>query len=208
MPKGYGHKYTPEQHEFLVKRKAMKRKDLARLFNETFGLSLSDNAIKGYCKRHNIMTGRDGRMTPGNKPWNTGTKGVMKPNSGSFVKGQKPINAKPLGSERLCNKDGFILIKVAEKCPHTGRGTRYKLKHHVIWEQHNGPIPDGHAIRFKDGDKYNIVIDNLICVPLAVNLQMNRDHVNDLPFELVDTGIALATLKVATHSALKRNNHD
>jgi hypothetical protein len=37
----------------------------------------------------------------------------------------------------------------------------YVEVHRLLWEEHNGPFPDGHALVFKDRDKTNIVIENL-----------------------------------------------
>lgn len=37
--------------------------------------------------------------------------------------------------------------------------------HKVIWEEHNGPIPAGYYILFKDNNRENIVIENLMCLP-------------------------------------------
>ena len=33
---------------------------------------------------------------------------------------------------------------------------------HWLWEQHYGPVPEGHMVTFKDGDNMNVVIENLI----------------------------------------------
>lgn len=38
---------------------------------------------------------------------------------------------------------------------------QWKALHRHTWEQHNGPIPKGHVISFKDGDSLNCDIDNL-----------------------------------------------
>ena len=45
-----------------------------------------------------------------------------------------------------------------------GRGKADKRTvylHHLIWEEHNGPIPAGHKVAFKDGDHLNCAIENL-----------------------------------------------
>jgi RNA polymerase sigma factor (sigma-70 family) len=44
-------------------------------------------------------------------------------------------------------------------------GDRIPL-HHVVWIEANGPIPDGHNIRFRDEDRRNCVLDNLHCAPI------------------------------------------
>ncbi len=196
MPKGQCHSYSDEQRAFLKGNRVLPRKELTNQFNQQFGTQINVGAISAYCKRHGWLTGRDGKLVKGNQPWNTGTKGVCKPNSGSFQKGITPVNRKPLGHERICSKDGFVLIKVDEPNPYTEAKTRYRHKHHVVWEKNNGQIPDKHVIRFIDGDPLNCVIENLICVKKSVNMRMNQNGVNDLPVELRPTAKAIAELEV------------
>ena len=43
----------------------------------------------------------------------------------------------------------------------TGRRTKTVYLHHVVWEQHHGPIPPGHKLAFRDGDHTNCDISNL-----------------------------------------------
>jgi len=57
-----------------------------------------------------------------------------------------------VGAERL--KDRCVYVKVAEP-------DVWRRKHHLIWEEAHGPIPEGHRIYFKDGNKMNIVLSNL-----------------------------------------------
>ncbi|MDK9757653.1 HNH endonuclease [Vibrio sp. D173a] len=204
MPKGQSHPYTQAQLAFLKANCTMVRRELAEAFNHRFKTNLTLAAINSCCKRNGWLTGRDGRMKKGNRPWNTDTKGLVKPNSGCFKQGQKPKNSKPLGHERICSKDGIILVKVAEQDPYTKAKTRYRAKHQIVWENAHGKIPENHAIRFKDGDKLNCVLDNLICVSLAVNLRMNKNRVQELPTELKATGHAIAELEVAAFNAKRK----
>lgn len=39
--------------------------------------------------------------------------------------------------------------------------TKIKYLHHVVWIEHNGPIPRGHKVVFKDGNHLNWKIGNL-----------------------------------------------
>jgi hypothetical protein len=41
------------------------------------------------------------------------------------------------------------------------KGDGISFLHHVIWEEHNGPIPSGHKVCFRDGDHLNCAPDNL-----------------------------------------------
>ena len=58
--------------------------------------------------------------------------------------------------ERI-TRDGYIEVKTAE--PNV-----FELKHRLVWIEHNGEIPPGYNIQFKDGDKQNICIENLYMI--------------------------------------------
>lgn len=60
----------------------------------------------------------------------------------------------PIGTERLYN--GYVEVKVSR--------SKWRWKHHLIWEQAHGPVPDGHLICFADGDTRNFSLDNLISI--------------------------------------------
>jgi hypothetical protein len=189
--------YSDEQIAFLAKSyKAMDIKTLARSFNEKFGTNKKPDTLKAAMGNHGIRAGRTGHFKKGHSPWNTGTKGVMKPNSGNFPKGNTPPNRKPIGSERIDSKDGYIYIKVAETDPYTGFPTRYKQKHVWLWEKRNGPVPDGMCVVFKDGDKYNFDEDNFTLVTRAELLRLNHNGYKDIPGELKPTAMAMAKLEV------------
>lgn len=50
---------------------------------------------------------------------------------------------------------------------------RNQLAHDVVWERVHGPIPDGHRVHHRDGDKQNNVIENL---ELVSHLTHKRLH--------------------------------
>jgi len=149
---------TPEMHAYIEKRAAMPRRQLKDELNREFGLSLSYEQVRGYCKRNKIMTGRDGRFYEGQaKIPGSGAKG---PSKTSFVKGQKPYNYAPIGSLRT-HSEGYHQVKVTE----TGYPPRdWVFVHRLLWEEHNGPIPPGHKVLFIDGNPDNITIENLTMV--------------------------------------------
>ncbi|KKK99275.1 hypothetical protein LCGC14_2634360, partial [marine sediment metagenome] len=122
----------------------------------------------------------------------------------SFKKGTIPPNRNPLGTERICSKDGFILIKIAEKNPYTGFPTRYKHKHVYIWEQANGPAPKGMVVAFIDGDKTRCELDNLMLISRAELLNLNRYGYKDMPAELKPSVLALSKLQVKTWAKEKK----
>ena len=65
---------------------------------------------------------------------------------------------KPVGTE-MVKKDKYVLVKMNDKKPRI-----WRLKHHLIWEEAHGPIPDGYLVSFADGDKSNFNLDNLVLI--------------------------------------------
>ena len=65
------------------------------------------------------------------------------------------------------DKDGrnYAYIKIAD--------CNWKLMHRVVWEQHNGPIPRGNIVRFKDGNTMNWDINNLEMISQHNNMELN-----------------------------------
>lgn len=75
----------------------------------------------------------------------------------------KGLPHKPLGSTSV-DSDGFLRQKVGT----TGVKHRdWRPIHLLLWEKHHGPVPEGHIVYFKDGDKRHISIENLACISRA-----------------------------------------
>jgi len=199
------YKYLNDEHVEFIKREYVNLsvKDLTAALNKKFNLTLKVSQIKYFVHNHKIDSGRTGHFSKGHMPWNTGTKGVCKPSSTSFKKGHVPANLKTFGDERICSKDGYVLVKVDEVNPYTGYRGWYRPKHHVVWEQHNAPIPDDMILRFKDGDKLNCDISNLELVSRALHLHLNRKNHAEQPDELKPAVRAIAELEVATFAKRK-----
>lgn len=142
-----------------------------------------------------------GRLQPGNttsiatrfKPGQTpANKGVRRPPGwapgrmadSQFKKGraaQDAHNYLPIGSERL-SKDGYLERKVTDD-PALVPARRWVAVHRLLWIDANGPIPTGHLVEFRDGDKTHIALDNLELVSRTEH--MRRHTVHTLPPELV-----------------------
>lgn len=171
-------KYTDHQIQWLTTHYVtLTLKELVPQFNAAFGLSETIEQVRAYLKNHGIVSGRTGRFDKGDKPWNTGMKGLQvggRSVETQFKKGSIPANVKPIGHERICTKDGYILIKVKEPNPYTNAKTRYKHKHLVVWEAAHGPVPEGHVIIFKDGNKLNCELDNLECISRQELVRLNK----------------------------------
>ena len=83
----------------------------------------------------------------------------------TFKKGNIPPNHRQVGSERI-TRDGYIEVKTQE--PNV-----FKLKHRLIWEEHNGPIPKGYNIQFRDKNPLNCSIENLYMISRSMQMSEN-----------------------------------
>lgn len=201
--KGERLEYTQEQEQFVRENYPhMSRSELTAAFNERFGKSKTSSQVICFAKRCGIRSGRSGCFQPGSKPWNTGTKGLVPPNSGQFKPGNIPANLREMGAE-LIDRDGYVQIKIAETNPYTGAKTRFKLKQDAVWEAVHGPIPKGHKVRFLDGDKLNCALENLELVTNAEHLHMNRVGYSEVPSELKPIAKTLIKLEVKTFARKK-----
>jgi hypothetical protein len=158
-------------------------------------------------KRKGWATGRTGRFTKGAAPHNKGKEcapgtGGRHPNSRrtQFKAGRLPHNTHYLGHERV-SKDGYVEISVDETNPHTGFERRYVLKHRWLWEQKNGPVPDGMSLKCLDGDKLNTDPSNWEALPRGLLPRLNgrfgRDY-DSAPAELKPTILAISKLEHRT----------
>lgn len=145
------------------------------------------------------------RFQKGQKPWNTGIKGL--PSTGrmpetQFKKGSKPRNWLPIGSLRL-SKEGYQQRKVTD----TGYPPRdWVSVHTLLWEEHHGPVPSGHCLCFRDGNKQNIELANLELITRAERMRRNTFH--RFPPELKDTIRQLNKLKRAISEASDEKQND
>lgn len=199
VAKGSYRVFTREQAEFIANEYTrLSLVELTIAFNRHFGTNRPQSQFWTFIRTHRIQSGRTGYFEKGKDAWNQGTKGVAKPNSGSFKKGaiNVPSRVTPIGFERFCKHQGIWEVKVDEPDPNTGAPTRYRAKHLVIWEQHHGPVPLGKLVAFKDGDRHNCTVENLELSTREEVIHLNRNGFSNLPDELKPTMRALAKLEV------------
>nr|WP_165983299.1 HNH endonuclease signature motif containing protein [Macrococcus goetzii] len=164
-------------------------KEITDLFNNEFNMNLVETQIKAAMSRFKIRNNRDTKFVKGQTSWNKGKKFEARGRSAEtqFKKGQRPLNYRPIGSERY-TKDGYIEIKVSD----TGR--RWKHKHVYLWERENGEVPKGHAVIFLDGDKYNLSLDNLKLITRGELARLNHERLISEHAEVTETNINLVRL--------------
>ncbi len=188
--------YTAEQLVFIQENCTLPRKELTETINAKFQTDFSYDQIKGLCTRNKWKTGRTGCFEKGNIPPNKGTKGLTGANKTSFKKGRPTWNARPIGYERICSKNGYVLVKTAEP-------SVFKQKPRIIWEKEKGPIPEGYVVAFKNMDRTDCRIENLMLMSKANMATYSKLYVKKANSETNETCLLMAQLNTR-RSELKR----
>lgn len=150
--------WTEQQKQWIKNNQYGKsRADLFKEFLAVFDdvdSRANQNNFEGLISRMGLKNGKTGCFSKGHNTWNKGKTGYMGANRGSFKKGQMPKNHRPVGSERICAKDGYVIVKIAQPA-------KWEYKHKWLYEQTHGKLKHGWIVRFVDGNKMNISLDNL-----------------------------------------------
>lgn len=135
--------YSEVERQWLSDNRTLPRKELHERFVELFGRDdVSLVNIIDKCKREGWLTGRTGRF---DEKGNT----------------NRTDNRLPIGTIRD-GHDGYLRVKVSNGLP-----DRYKcwpMLHIVNWEKENGPVPDGHLLVCRDGNKKNADPSNWVAL--------------------------------------------
>lgn len=189
--------YTREQLDFIKSNCVLARKELTEKVNLKYGTTFTVDQIKSLCTRKKWNTGRTGCFEKGLRPWNAGTKGLTTANKTSFKKGQIAWNKKPIGYERICSKDGYVLIKTAE--PNV-----FDLKHRVVWEKANGAVPQDQVIAFKNQDKTDCRLENLILMSKAEMVRYSQSFHKLATPQSNEVCLLMAKIKNKKHQLKKQ----
>lgn len=187
------HRYSEEQKKFIINNNYGKySKELAAMFNQQFNTNITANEIKYFRKNHNLNSGLTGQFKKGHTTHNKGKKqteymsndAIERTKATRFKKGNRPLNYRPVGSERI-TKDGYIEVKVADP-------NKWETKNKIVYKQHFGDIPKGYKVIYADGNKLNNDPNNLILVSNSELLIANRNHLIYDKQELTETGVLIA----------------
>lgn len=80
----------------------------------------------------------------------------------------------------------------------------WRLYHHVLWEQANGPIPPGYMLTFIDGDIQNVDLSNLELVSRKELFLLAKDNLRFGVPELNKVGILIAKVRAAASEKEKQ----
>ena len=169
-----GRKFTAEQEEWLVAHNHMSASEMSKGINDEFSLSTSPDEIKGWRARTKNPRPTPSRFQKGHTPFSKGKKWdeYMSPESQArsrmttFRKGDVPHNVQPLGSISIMS--GYWVMKVTNV---GNQHQKWKFLHRLLWEKENGPIPKGMNVVFRNGDRNDIRMENLM---LMNNKEMAR----------------------------------
>jgi HNH endonuclease len=159
---------------------------VAATYNRAATLGLTKSDAFRASPASGRTTGRQGMGTRFEKGHAPANKGLRRPGwapgrmrETQFRKGERRGVAvklwKPVGTERI-SADGYLERKINDGLP---LQRRWRAVHLLVWEAAHGPVPRGHAIAFKNGDKRDIRPDNLECI--ARSALMGRNTVHNLP---------------------------
>lgn len=176
----YANTATSELLELLPGRKIGMIYQHARIL----GLKKSDEFLKseaaGRIQKGGLTPGQvRNQFKKGHKPWNAGIdyKAVLSNEAiegmakTQFKKGARPVTAHAPGTIfPIKDSKGKEYLFISME------GRSYMPYHVYLWIEVHGPVPKGCVIRFKDGNQFNCVLENLLCLTRSENMKMNSYH--------------------------------
>lgn len=201
------HRWTPAENAMLRERYPDEATaDLARELGVSVSKVHSRARKLGLCKSEafrasdkagRILRGRTdprsavGQFKKGHVPAN---KGLRRPGwspgrmaETQFKKGRPACESRnylPIGTEKVDPKRNVLMRKVTDD-PSVFPVQRWRPVHVMVWEAANGPVPPGHIVIFKRGQKTfvaaEITVDRLELVTLAENMRRNSFRTNYPP---------------------------
>jgi hypothetical protein len=153
--------------------------------------------LRRECGEQLVKHGDGTRFRPGHRTWNAGMKGLqMGGKATQFKKGNIPQTQVPVGTI-VPDFDGYLKIKVADP-------GMWEYVHRKAWEEANGPIPKGHAVVFRDGDKTNCALENLELISRSQLMARNTIQNYSQPLKQV-MRMRAGILKTINH---RRRKHE
>ena len=99
----------------------------------------------------------------------------------------------PIGSERQCERDRTIQVKVAQP-------NKWREKSHIEWEKHHDKVPSGSIISYLDNDPSNYHIDNIRLMTRAEHGSLMNADTKNMNAEHKEVMINIAKLSAKTRS--------
>lgn len=103
-----------------------------------------------------------------------------------------PPNTASIGATKI-GKGGYLYIK--------NKLNRWMPLSHYLWIASGRKLEDDHVLFFKDGDRKNVVLDNLVIIH-RFDVTPLRNYIG-YPNEIINAGITLLKLKRQIKNAEK-----
>ena len=194
----YQRRYPQGMYEFIRDNSwGVSSQKMADMTHEKFGTNWTATGMKQFRQRHGIRSGETGWFQKGRAPANKGKKLEEYVSAErakdirarcartQFHKGHVPANELPVGS--ITKHVDYMYIKVTDE--HDYLWDNWKPLHRHVWEQANGPIPEGMKIIFKDNNPENCNIDNLLLVTTGEMATLNKKGYRSKNPELTEAGL-------------------
>lgn len=184
--KGHRFFWTPEKEAFVAARCDKPYSVVIDEFEAEFGVRLTEGALGHFKWRHGLYSENDGRYRPGDLP----------------------ANHSPLGAE-VEKQKGYLWVKVSDR-RWTGNDSKnnWKPKSHVVWEEANGPVPEGMRVAFRNGDTMDCRLENLMLVTPTELAYITQMGVKNMEPEARQTGELVARLMADIYTRRKNDGDD
>ena len=210
----YQRRYPEGMYEFIRDNSwGVSSREMAAMVNEKFGTDFSQTMMKQFRQRHGIKSGVTGWYRKGNPPANKGKKLEeyikdpervkeikKKLKATQFRKGDRPANEMPVGAI-VVNSYGY---KLRKKQMQGTQWERWEFLHRAVWEEQFGPVPDGMVVTFKDGNRLNCEISNLMLATKGEMAVMTKKGYKFEDPDLTETALHMVRLQICAN---KKRSH-
>lgn len=191
-----GHHYTSEERKFFEDYvPGHLLSEIREEFIRRFGWEISLMQVRGYICNHHLQSGINCCFKKGHVPVNKGKP--MPPEvrekvaATMFQKGQAPHNTAKIGEIR--DVGGYLYVKVDDQ-QKVRKQVNWRKLHYQVWEEANGPVPEGCIITFVDGDPHNVELSNLMCISRSDHAVMNKLKLRGLDRDTMEMGVATSKI--------------
>lgn len=213
-------KWTEEKIDFLRQNAPRTPlKDLCIRFNNRFQTDATLDSISNALRKNKIYIGvNTGRFKKGQPALNKGkTWDEYMPKESQercrktcFQKGKNINNNhyhyRTIGDEKIV--DGYVEVRIETINENREKGGRYwKPKHHIVYEEHYGPIPKGYVCIFLDGNKRNFDISNLAIITKNQNKILNKNHLRSENPTITKAAVTISKLEEKANERRKQHGN-
>lgn len=201
----------PGMREFIQENSwGVSSAEMAEMVNAKFGTDFNAHRMKVYRARYKISSGLTGWFQKGRPPGNKGRKqaeyctpeALEASRRTQFPKGHRPKNELPIGAISK-TRNGYLIQKVSM----TGsQWERWKYLHRLIWEEQNGQIPKEMCLIFKNGNKEDCRIENLMLVRRVELTTMAKKGYYFTEPELTEAAVNLVRLQQTANKRKRGQN--